>query len=325
MSNNWLSLHLFYGTYYDDLLIKVIEPLKNDLLAQDKIEGYFFIRYYEKGPHLRLRLLLKNHTDRISVKEEVVRKIQPFMQEFPSIRNTAFEQEGFFPNNSIEEIEYEPEIIRYGGEETITIAEQQFQICSDLVIALIKHYDGLTYNKMMGVSIKLYLAFAYGHGMSREKAVFFFHQYFQNWITIHYINLAPDLRLGKRELLENEYVNSFALQSDGLINIANTLWNALISNMVFEEQWLNDWIDGCKRIQAQLKEIDSRNKIVPDPMYDYMNLQGFSANENNIAKIWMSYIHMLNNRLGMRNEDESLVAFLAEQSMHFIKEPNKIL
>ncbi|MDB5256383.1 MAG: lantibiotic biosynthesis protein [Chitinophagaceae bacterium] len=325
MSNNWLSLHLFYGTGYDELIVKVIEPLKNNLLAQDKIEGYFFIRYYEKGPHLRLRLLLKNHTDKVLVQEEAVQKIQLFLQEFPSIRNAAFEQEGFFPNNSIQEIEYKPEIIRYGGEDAISTAEQQFQICSDLVINLIRHYQGLSYNKMMGVSIKLYLAFAYGHGMSREKAIAFFHQYFQNWLPIHYINMEPEHRLAKREVLENEYVNSFALQSDGLINVANTMWNALISNVEFEEQWLNDWIDGCKRIQTQLEETGSRNKIASDPFYDFMNLQGFSALENNMAKIWLSYIHMLNNRLGMRNEDESLVAFLSEQSLHFVKESNKIL
>jgi thiopeptide-type bacteriocin biosynthesis protein len=58
----WLGVHLFYdqpGIYTpecDRVVKEVAEPFVRRALAEGWIDGHFFIRYSEHGPHVRLRV-----------------------------------------------------------------------------------------------------------------------------------------------------------------------------------------------------------------------------------------------------------------------------
>ena len=50
--STWISAHIFHAGDLDALITRVAGPLVSDLNP----EGFFFLRYWEGGPHLRLRM-----------------------------------------------------------------------------------------------------------------------------------------------------------------------------------------------------------------------------------------------------------------------------
>ena len=53
---SWLSVHLFYNEPWEEFLQKAVEPYVNTAIQTGIATQYFFIRYWERGPHIRLRL-----------------------------------------------------------------------------------------------------------------------------------------------------------------------------------------------------------------------------------------------------------------------------
>jgi hypothetical protein len=50
------SYHLFYAGEIDDLVLQFVEPVAETIVTDGLASGYFFIRYWNGGPHVRLRL-----------------------------------------------------------------------------------------------------------------------------------------------------------------------------------------------------------------------------------------------------------------------------
>ena len=68
------------------------------------------------------------------------------------------------------------------------------------------------------------------------------------------------------------------------------LWSDLEKGVLFEEEWLNDWIAQCKKLRTT-----------------YISTV---LSETKQMEIYRSLMHMTNNRLGILNQDESFLAFL---------------
>ncbi len=59
VGDKWLYYKLYCGaSTADSLLLKVISPLTNQLLENNLIEKWFFIRYSDPEPHLRIRFYI---------------------------------------------------------------------------------------------------------------------------------------------------------------------------------------------------------------------------------------------------------------------------
>src|SRR5689334_16190255 len=53
---SWMSAHLYYQGPLDLLLRELVVPLVRDLGGRGLLAQHFFLRYWQGGPHLRLRL-----------------------------------------------------------------------------------------------------------------------------------------------------------------------------------------------------------------------------------------------------------------------------
>ena len=161
---NWISLHLFY-TDLNPLLKDAVRPLISNLRKQCLIEQYFFIRYREGGPHIRLRLLVK------ICNEEIVRQIATsFLNEYFN-QNPSYRYKGdlpMYPNNSVQFIEYVPETERYGGKHALKIAEEHFQTSSETVLQLMEKYEEWNLATAQGKAIELYLVFFRSINLPKE-------------------------------------------------------------------------------------------------------------------------------------------------------------
>jgi len=196
---SWLSAHLFYNEPWEKFLTQAVTPFVAQILTNGLAEQFFFIRYWEKGPHIRLRFKGNPEVLENQVKPKLVQYFLDYFQAHPSQRTdptglseipAAYQ---WYPNNSIQFISYEPETERYGGEAGILIAESQFQASSEAVLAVMREKNNWDYDQALGTAIQLHLGFAFAAGMDFSETVAFFAGIFRNWLPRAYFSYQEHL------------------------------------------------------------------------------------------------------------------------------------
>lgn len=171
-ATEWLSAYVFTSGSLRDLLVEHVAPLVDHVLSEGLAERFFFIRYWEGGPHLRLRFERPHD----AVHAELERR-------FP-----------LWAAQRLDYVEYEPETERYGGPEAIGIAEDCFALSSRVALQILRDLDD---DGARGAAMLLHVALAHAFGMTRAEAV----QFFENvsraravgakFETVHQLPSAP--------------------------------------------------------------------------------------------------------------------------------------
>jgi hypothetical protein len=150
----WVSAHVFCSDGLDPLLTDAVRPLVGELVAANLVRGCFFLRYWEGGPHLRLRLLpaADNHA---RVRELVAERCAEHLRRRPSTtpvdarryaesaaRLARYEGLGaytqtLYPNDSVQFIAYRPEHHRYGHGADLRAVESHFTDSSQIALAVV--------------------------------------------------------------------------------------------------------------------------------------------------------------------------------------------
>lgn len=305
---SWISVHIFfkgemYGKECDEVILKIVEPLI-DTLSKDKlIEKYFFIRYAEFGPHVRLRLYGNSKTLNTKVKDEVEKFIEKYflseLKFFPILSNNSPQDKNYLW------IEYVQEIDRYGGEDAIMVAEDFFYHSSIAAIKLLHEIDNGEKSSRFAKGLLTMLIIVKVFAEDKDSAI--------EWIAIYGKNYLKTRARKENELKEWEaaFFNGFDKQSEKLIEYTSAVWNAL------DEEELNPVLDYYKErlteIKAKLTLLFEQNKIVRqlNAIKDWKTLN---------STIISSYMHMMNNRLGINIPEESYLSHLLVNSLKKINE-----
>jgi thiopeptide-type bacteriocin biosynthesis protein len=321
----WLAGHLYYAGAPETFLTQAVAPFVHTVLAYGWARQCFFIRYGERGPHIRLRFQGDAPTLLQRVKPQLTLFFQQYFARYPSQRDEPAwvqevpAEEQWFPNNSVQFITYEPEIERYGGPEGIRIAEQQFHASSRAVLALLQDSAHWSYDRALGAAIQLHLTFAAGLGMDWHEAVRFFTSVAQHWChhpAVLTPQQSPEAQARQWEQLWRTFAQHFRQQQATLVPYHQTLWQALMEDVTFEHDWLNHWRHAMQQVGCALRRAQDQQQLrVPDDR----PLDTGSARPTAQQALWPifeSYVHMTNNRLGIRNRDEAYLAYLMQQSLH---------
>lgn len=126
--SEWLYLKIYTGIKTSDIILQEsIIPLVNFLLKEEQlIIKWFFIRYNDPKPHLRIRFQLADTSNYKTVLEKVNHQLKDFIDS------------GEIANIIIDS--YTREIERY-GENTIEFAEELFYKSSELVLNFLEYDD----------------------------------------------------------------------------------------------------------------------------------------------------------------------------------------
>ncbi|MCX4553325.1 MULTISPECIES: lantibiotic dehydratase C-terminal domain-containing protein [unclassified Streptomyces] len=153
--SDWVCAHIFYDTDQDLLLTDCVRPLVGTLTDDGLVQRYFFLRYWEGGPHVRLRLLPARTADRAEVERRAVERIEAFLARSPApdvVDRSHFAQvaEGLAglegrsghdqvvrANNTVELRPYEREHADYGYGAAIGAVEQHFFESSELAQSVV--------------------------------------------------------------------------------------------------------------------------------------------------------------------------------------------
>lgn len=124
--NKWLYLKIYTGIKTADIILEeAIQYLTESFQQKDYISKWFFIRYNDPKPHLRIRFKINNTADYSRILDKINEALQKYI-ESGEISNIVVDT-------------YNREIERY-GENTIEEAETLFYKNSEFTLQCL-HYD----------------------------------------------------------------------------------------------------------------------------------------------------------------------------------------
>jgi lantibiotic biosynthesis protein len=125
LGSNWTYVKLYMGEQaVDDFIVRTVAPLITGLLQGESIDRWFFVRYADPQPHVRLRVrAITPHS--ASVRERIVAASEEWLRE-QRIARCVFDT-------------YDPEYERYGGAEQLDAAERLFTRDSQICATLLAH------------------------------------------------------------------------------------------------------------------------------------------------------------------------------------------
>lgn len=151
---DWVSAHVFYHDSLDGLIVDLVGPLTTELADRGLADDWFFLRYWDGGNHLRLRVRpsgrAAEHTVRTVIADRATRHLRDrparrimSREDYREFADRLSRAEGMttyahlFPNNSVHFIEYRPEHQRYGTGPAMAAVERHFAESSRLALALL--------------------------------------------------------------------------------------------------------------------------------------------------------------------------------------------
>lgn len=319
----WLAAYIYQGEPWTQLLTQSVKPLVADVLSKGLADGYFFIRYWERGPHVRLRFRGDVEKMEQELKPVLDAHFEAWFKDHPSERETwewaknLPPEQAWFPNDSLQYIDYEPEYERYGGTGAgIAISEAQFEASSNAILDVMAETPDWGYDRALGVAIQMHLGFAFAMGMDLKELKAFYNRISQAWLSRAYSyndDTTPEEHAARREEARSAFSKTFEQQKEMLEPFCRTLWEAFNEGVEFEQEWINRWVRDMQAINHQLHS-RAAEITFPKPWQ--------SQEDETIPKerrvywpILESYIHMTNNRLGILNRDEAFLGYLIENTM----------
>jgi thiopeptide-type bacteriocin biosynthesis protein len=328
-NKSWLAAHLYYNEPWEEFLTKAVEPYVASVMRAGVVDQYFFIRYWDRGPHIRLRF--NGDTDIIEqlFRPNLLEHFENYFQDKPSKRtnpsypNNFPEEFKWLPNNSVQFFNYEPEFGRYGGPIGVQIAEAHFQISSEVALNCIKEKSfKWTYDDALGAAIKLHLSFAFTMGLDLKSAVSFFRMIFYNWLPRSFRFYTKGLSKKDYHKLSHETIDSFSkafeMQKGALLPFHQFLWEGLEAGNEFEDENLNDWITKNRVIKDKLETASENNRLTSRETTFQLPSEAtpiISPEQELLWNIFADYLHLTNNRLGISNKDEGYLGFLIMKSL----------
>lgn len=306
IEGSWISVYLYYADPIDEFIKKAVASFVYEIFDFHLAERFFFIRYFENGPHIRLRMKCKSEEKGIILKNKLNNFFKDYFIKHPSIlsekKYSTDKNWSKVPNNSLKFVRYKPEIGRYGGRYGVKIAEKQFEASSRAVFTIIKEAEKWDYERAIGAALEMHIFMLVALSFTKEDVSAFLKEIYSSALNycwdkrISHINLEDQIK---------KYENSFQFQKDKLLPYVRKLIKALEKNSLELKPWMHDWYKSMHDIREFLYEA-LKQKLLNRSTYLFRTTK-------DLWKIYYSYIHMTNNRLGIKSPDEPYIAYIIKR------------
>jgi thiopeptide-type bacteriocin biosynthesis protein len=278
----WLTAYLFfeghiYGEAADRVIREVVAPLAQ--ACRPDAARWFFLRYAEEASHVRLRFCAPG-----SILEETI---------WPRIAQAAASSE--LVVRATREV-YEPEVERYGGPWGLALAEELFHRQSETALALLGKIPPGTRPQRLGKGLLAMLVLLFLYRGERSTAAELARRYGTGYLKAW----ARDA--GEQEHWLQTFQEAFDRQADRLADYVEAAWEALESGGELTPEldlYRRDMEDVARRLRGLFDQ--GRLRLDSRPAADW---------DECVRWIVPSYIHMMNNRLGVSIQEESYLSVL---------------
>jgi thiopeptide-type bacteriocin biosynthesis protein len=329
--SRWISIHVFYSLEQRTLLLECFAPVLAKLSRQSLLQRFFFIRYWEGGPHIRLRVAPVAGAEEY-VREELESTIRAFLLEKPVFfvmpegsqvwakRNFVLEYgeeelyrkygpEGIIPSyaeNTLHHIAYEPETERYGGPEGILASERHFHVSSQMILDRLAwdnmHITGVKHAQ--AITIMLGLCFAF---LETEQSVANFLKAYATTWHIRFFAGKPD---GLTEDIMQRAELAVPKIEERIVKMAHDYRSGSRTAITEEDA---AWAMHARTFKAEIMTLitDGHISIANTLLYDKWG----DSPAAKLTSLLFSFIHMTNNRLGLALTEEISMSYLIYRSL----------
>jgi thiopeptide-type bacteriocin biosynthesis protein len=295
----WRAWHIFVQSIdaLDRILVKGLLPEARNL--GDAV-GFFFLRYWENGPHVRARfrglddeafLALGNRLQ--SCARSFVEAI-PVPTETPPNLNLAESWQNnpriprFAPGTTVE-IMYEPEFRRYGGRHGLLINERLFDASSRLALAIIeKTIDTPALRQSIALTLTATALSQVARG--RAKACDFLEGMMEYWRSF-----LSDPAAVEEQARQTYFAGSSDFQAM-LLPFTTTSTASTLQPLA--ERWQRILSAHFEQLRALATDNLLIHPLTGVPARDQAEIEAA------LQSIMLSQIHMMNNRLGIVPQQE---------------------
>ncbi|MFJ9338798.1 thiopeptide-type bacteriocin biosynthesis protein [Streptomyces sp. NPDC101733] len=289
-TDTWQGRHLFLHSTTEDtdaFLTGVVAPLLDGLVDAREASAWFFIRYSEGGPHLRLRVRGLG----ADAAARLPGQLAGAAAAVPAVPGPWPSRHG-----EVRAVAYAPETDRYGGPRALPLAEEVFADSTRAALGALREPALSSAGPERAAAARLMLGVDLAHattdalGLDRLTAARRLRGHASGWRWVTEVELLPGASVHSR-------VNSvYAAQRAGLARRARTVRERLAEGNA--EPWLARWSERVRAAEARLRAPDG-----PD------------LSEAESARVWGSQLHMLFNRLGITPDEERAVCRLAARTL----------
>jgi thiopeptide-type bacteriocin biosynthesis protein len=263
---HWFSIHFYLLETSDVFLTRAVKPFLAQSIWNEKNTRAFFIRYEdERGPHIRLRMR--------GEAAWIAETLRPAWTGWMEGRGEW------------QEVDYQPEIKRFGGAEGLALAEEHFHISTRVVLERIER-AAYTYGDALYDALRMHVITAHAAGLDWMEAAAYFGRLCDAWIPVFFQPIGEQVspKTVEKEL-KSEFEARLLPQFKDLQDACIALWKALEADKIDKNQpeWLR-WLRGNQLIMKELG--------------------------NNLEYVLPHLLHLNSNRLGVNNQDEVYVNYI---------------
>jgi thiopeptide-type bacteriocin biosynthesis protein len=329
----WLAAHVFYASNSNPMLIECVAPLVRQLREESLISGFFFIKYWMEGPHVRVRVLPAPGVDPEVVRARVNAALDDFLRRRPALYeadqdgmgdlykrmflaeygeerwNAEYGADGVMPfraNNSYAYFEYEPEYDRYGGPAGIELAEWHFEHSSEIVLELLATTNVHVRTVLLGLSTQLTMMLCAVFLADDRSIANFLDEYRNFWETSY-------------QERSDEYHESFRKSYERMDTalrqrMADVRDSAAGGSGAVRTGIERRWLEHCLELRARVAALTESGQI-------FLARRGGSAESPTtdldivLPVLLSSYVHMTNNRLGVSILDEIYLSYVLREAL----------
>ncbi|WP_316826877.1 thiopeptide-type bacteriocin biosynthesis protein [Pedobacter miscanthi] len=249
--DKWLSVYIFYQENANQLLKQLIHPFILRWHAP-----WFFIRYWEGGDHIRLRLKAAKLEH-----DSIIKAL--------NLENTAIK--------SFRIAQYEPETDRYGNAESITWAEKYFECSSNYILNWIVKKEAK--QSVAIQAIKLHLALLHTLKWDQDELIAICNFFLEGWLPKLYNSIDP--KEEQRLFWLNQFEKVFAPVKNQTVRAVRQFWYGL-NNGIAEDNFI-DYISKTTEVVKMYQnagfEINTMFQVISSFMHMNNNRLGISNYE----------------------------------------------
>lgn len=283
MEECWHSYYIYHTGDADLLLKEVVHPSVHDIQEKlGKEVKFFFIRYFENGYHIRLRILLSG--------EESVRFLS-------ILKHFIVAYEDFNGIHLIlKEAQYIQETERYGNADTIAHAESQFCASSWFILDNLVQNSPLTSSERYLFAMKTHLLFFKGMKLSLHYSQQLCDRFIQSWLPVPFSE-NPEKQEENGKSILSAFQQQFETYQTLLCESLSAFWVSLDNT---EDPFVQEFLETNYRVWKE---------------YTHSQLPSDAVDET-----LLSFIHMTNNRIGIVNAEESYLLFLLMKTISLLND-----
>jgi thiopeptide-type bacteriocin biosynthesis protein len=320
----WISAHLFHRGNLDALIIGAVSPLVEDLTCSGAVGGFFFLRYWESGPHLRLRLAPSSPGHVEQVRGTLITRATRYLNDHPSppILPIHFDHDyravaqrmaraerltnhdsQLHLDDTIEFITYQPEYAAYGQRPALTAVEAHFTESSTIALRLLKASRQPARRRAAALAMLMLTLAVCEPDLTRAA---------------DRLRSAPTGRIQRTTAADAAFQESYRHTRQALRQQARDLWmRAHRTCQTLLGDPLAAWLYSIRRLHEQLNSAHAQGRFAPtDCLSPLAHLaQAACPQTPAVPQVLLRCTHLLCNRLGIHTAAEAQITYLVARTL----------